>query len=186
MTRDKLINEYFEWLYQQVYDRRYCRRGTYRRLLSRLHDIEFTYLIPLDGNRAEDGVNLRYRFGYEHNYSDTMIATYLDDRACSVLEMMFALAYRCEDHIMDSDAGNRTGEWFWSMIESLGLNTMIDTDFDRAYVDTTIDILLSREYESDGRGGLFTIRHPKRDLRFVEIWYQMCWYLDEVLKGEGR
>lgn len=181
MTRDKLIDEYFEWMCQIVYDRRYCKRGTYRRLLMRLYDIDFTYIIPLDGNRAEDGINLRYKFGYECHYSDPIIATYLDNRSCSVLEMLIALAFRCEDHIMDSDVGNRTGEWFWGMINNLGLITMIDTDFDRDYVDVTIDILLSREYEGNGKGGLFTIEHPKRDLRFVEIWYQMCWYLDSVL-----
>ena len=78
-------------------------------------------MIPMDGNRAEDGIDLRYRFGHEQHYSDAMVASFLDDRPCSVLEMMIALSIRCEEHIMDDpDVGNRTGQWFWSMIASLG------------------------------------------------------------------
>ena len=43
-----------------------------------------------------------------------MISAYLDNKTCSVLEMMIALAIRCEEHIMDDpDVGNRTGQWFW-------------------------------------------------------------------------
>ena len=39
--------------------------------------------------------------------------------------MMIALAIRCEEHIMDDpDAGDRTGQWFWSMLVSLGLGSM--------------------------------------------------------------
>ena len=109
-------------MYQLVFDGRYSKRLSYRKLLRELHRIEFTYSIPMDGNRAEDGVDLRYRFGYENGYSSSMISVYLDNRMCSVLEMMIALAIRCEEHIMDDpDIGNRTGQWFWNMIVNLGL-----------------------------------------------------------------
>ena len=96
--------------------------------------------------------------------------------------MIVALALRCETIMEDPDYGDRTGKWFWGMIESLGLKSMDDTSFNRDYVDDVIDIFLSRGYGRDGRGGLFTIKHPKRDLRTVEIWYQMNWYLDSILK----
>lgn len=40
------------------------------------------------------------------------------------LEMIIALAIRLEEHIMDDpDIGNRTGQWFWDMIVSLGLGS---------------------------------------------------------------
>lgn len=182
MTQDALINEYFEWMYHLVCKNRYTRRRSYRKLLSRLHSIDFIYIIGMDGNRAEDGVNLRYRFGYENGYRDSMIAAYLDNKSCSVLEMLVALAIRCEEHIMeDSDIGDRTGEWFWLMIENLGLRDMNDARFDRRYVDETIDIFLNREYKRNGEGGLFIVKDCHRDLRSVEIWYQMCWYLDKYL-----
>ena len=120
MTKNELNDAYFNWMYQLVFDGRYSKRLSYQKLLRELHRIEFTYSIPMDGNRAEDGVDLRYRFGYENGYSSSMVSTYLDNRTCSVLEMMIALAIRCEEHIMDDpDIGNRTGQWFWNMIVNL-------------------------------------------------------------------
>ena len=62
MTRDELIDQYFDWMYQLVVDDRYSNKS-YRKLFARLYDTEFTYTIPMDGNRAEDGIDLRYRFG---------------------------------------------------------------------------------------------------------------------------
>ena len=58
MTRDELIDQYFDWVYQLVVDDRYSNKS-YRKLFARLYDTEFTYTIPMDGNRAEDGIDLR-------------------------------------------------------------------------------------------------------------------------------
>lgn len=181
MTKDELNNLYFEWMYRLVCcDEQHFEGVSYRKLLYLLHDVEFTYTIPMDGNRAEDGIDLRYRFGYENEYEEPMIATYLDNRPCSVLEMMVALAIRCEEHIMDDqDIGDRTGQWFWNMIANMGLSSMNDVDFDRNYAQKTIQKFLSRKYKRNGEGGLFTVHHCRKDLRTVEIWYQMHWYLDE-------
>lgn len=137
--------------------------------------------MAMDGNRAEDGIAFRYRFGDENSYEQSQIATYIDNRPCSVLEMMMALSFRCEDQIMeDLEIGNRMGQWFWNMIVSLGLGSMNDEEFDKDYVDYVIDKFLNREYEPDGTGGLFTIKNCKYDLRTIDIWYQMCFYLDNV------
>jgi len=182
MTRNELNNEYFEWMYQLVCNEKYPKRLSHRKLLTHLHDMEFTYIIGMDGNRAEDGTDLRYRFGYERQYEAPVIATYLDDRPCSILEMLTALAIRCEEHIMDDpDIGNRTGQWFWSMISNLGLDFMSDTKFDKRYLDGVISKFLNREYKRNGEGGLFTVNNCKHDLRTAEIWYQMCWYLDDII-----
>lgn len=133
-----------------------------------------------DRNRAEDGVSLRYRFAAYYNI-DEMDAMNALDEPCSILEMMIALAIRCEENIMDDPhVGNRTSQWFWGMIVSLGLGSMTDIRFDRSAVDIIIGRFLEREYEPNGKGGLFTIRHCERDLRDVEIWYQLCWYLDSI------
>ena len=182
MTKDELNNLYFEWMYQLVCNERYSKRLSYRKLLMYLHTIDFNYIIGMDGNRAEDGIDLRYRFGYEESYEEPMISAFLDDRPCSVLEMLIALSMQCEKIMTDPDIGDRTGQWFWNMIVNLKLGSMSDLDFDRDYVDKRISIFIDREYERDGNGGLFTIKHCRRDLRNVEIWYQMCWYLDSILK----
>lgn len=180
MTRNELVDRYFDWMYQLVVDNRYSK--SYRKLFARLHDTEFTYTIPMDGNRAEDGIDLRYRFGREHSYEDAMVAAYLDNRPCSVLEMMTALAIRCEEHIMDDpDVGNRTGQWFWSMLVSLGLGSMYDAKFDKYYVDRVLERFLARKYERNGEGGLFTVDNG-RDMRRTEIWYQMNYFLREAIK----
>ena len=182
MTRDELNNEYFEWLYQFVCDERYTKGLSYRKLFVYFHSRSFEYSIAMDSNRAEDGVDLRYRFGYEKSYEDAVITAYLDDRPCSILEMMVALAIRCEEHIMDNpDIGNRTGQWFWDMMSNLGISSMSDEKFNRGFVEHIVSRFLNHEYERDGKGGLFRVNRCGQDLRTVEIWYQMCWYLNQVL-----
>lgn len=184
MKATSLNRAYFDWMYQLVCDERYSKSLSYRKLLTFLRDTEFTFVIEMDGNRAEDGTDLRYRFGYERNLERAVIERYLDDRPCSVLEMMIALAIRCEERIMsDSDAGNRTGQWFWNMLVNLGLGSMSDRKFDPEKAERIISRFLNRQYEADGRGGLFTVRNSRFDLRSAEIWYQAMWYLDEVLEN---
>ena len=182
IKQDRLDSEYFEWMYNIVCNDRYYENLSYRQLLYFLHSVQFTYTIERDKNRAIDGINLRYLFGDNCGYSDEEIAKYIDIRPCSVLEMIIALAYAVEEHIMDDPTyGNRTGQWFWGMINSLGLGNMCDARFDRRYTKIVIDRFLDREYEPNGKGGLFTIQNSPQDLRDVEIWYQTLWYLNEFL-----
>lgn len=174
VTRDKLEHEYFEWMYWLLFgeDRSYIK------LLAELHRIPFRYTIAMDGNREADGLNLRYRFGYERDYEDYIIAQYLDIPTCSVLEMMTALAIRCEEIMERADEENLTGEWFREMLHSLGLISMNNAHIDISTVHKRITRFLDREYAKNGEGGLFTLSRD-RDIRNVEIWYQMQYWLDE-------
>ena len=177
--RDRVNNDYFEWLCELVDLKRFSKSVSYRKLLMRLHDIEFTWFIPRDDNRADDGIKLRRKFTLHHDI-DYDASDYITG-PCSVLEMMVALAVRCEETLMDDALiGDRTGQWFWGMVRSLGLSGMIDSEFDRDYVDDVIARFLNREYEPDGRGGLFTVKNCDRDLRTVEIWWQLSWYLASI------
>ncbi|MCC8151376.1 MAG: hypothetical protein LIO96_07975 [Lachnospiraceae bacterium] len=176
--------KYFKWLCDFIIDREHFEESSYHALLEFLYDTDFYYLIAtdMDENRAMDGVELRYRFGYENSYNADEINVCLDDHPCSVLEMMIALADRCETHIThDPDIGDRTAFWFWNMILSLGLDYMNDENFDEDVANYILTRFLDREYDRDGKGGLFTIEDCKDDLRQVEIWCQMCWYLNTVL-----
>lgn len=182
MTKNELNDRYFKWMCRLVSDQRYLRGYSYHKLLKFLHNTVFRYTIPMDSNREADGINLRYRFGYENSYDEYIIVNYLNNQPCSVLEMMIALAIRCEEGIMsDPDIGDRTCQWFWGMITNLGLRGMNDINYDEYYVDQVIERFLNRDYKKNGEGGLFTVKHPRHDLREVEIWYQMCWYLDEIV-----
>lgn len=179
MTQRTVVNAYFEWLCNKI-----DADGTkadFSRLLSHLHAVEFIYSIPRDANRADDGLGLRYRFSYETGLPEVFL-----EGPCSMLEMMVALVIRCEETIMDDpELGDRTGQWFWGMIVNLGLGYMDNARFDISYVDEVVERFLTRNYEPDGRGGLFTIKGCPYDLRREEIWYQLNWYLDtKVVKGE--
>jgi hypothetical protein len=168
--------EYFEWLYNYVCKGRSHSKVSYRKLLECLHQIEFTFFVPNDVNRAKDGVDLRYRFAMVED--DERITDILDG-PCTVLEMMVALSIRCEETIMDdTQYGDRTGQWFWNMMSNLGIGNMPDDIFDREIVEDAIYRFLERRYDPDGKGGLFHIRGCSDDLRNVEIWVQLCWYLD--------
>lgn len=176
--RDEINIEYFTWLFDIVCKHSYPREISYKKLLQHLHKIEFKPLLERDENRAEDGLSLRYRFSCER--TDLGDAEYYLDGPCSMLELMVALALRIEEVMDDPTMGDRTSQWFWSMVTSLGLGSMTDTRFDREAINEAALIFMNREYEPNGAGGLFTIRNCTRDVRDVEIWIQACWYMDTV------
>ena len=182
--RNDIINEYFEWLYNYVCEGLFPKSESYRKLFMQLHNTEFTFTISRDANRADDGVNMRYRFVISHGHEYEDISDIIMDALdgpCSVLEMILALAIRCEETIMDDpDVGDRTKQWFWGMITNLGLGSMTDRRFDKAYVNQVVERFLNRDYEPDGKGGLFTVRNSDCDLRDIEIWHQLCRYLDTI------
>lgn len=168
--------EFFEWIYQFV-----GGKG-YRKMLYELYESEFFTIDPLDDNRLVDGCELRYRFGHDANIPHSVIDKKFDRNVCSVLEMMVALSIRMEETIMgDPDYGDRTTMWFWMMIKSLGLYDIKDNKFDYDHVQHTISRFLNRDYEPNGEGGLFTVNNTKKDMRDLEIWYQMSLFADNIL-----
>lgn len=180
MIKDDVNNDYFTWLFDIACGNRYSGNISYKKLLMYMHKKVFRYSIPMDANRAEDGLDLRYRFSLE--YSKVENADEYIKGPCSILEMMIALSIRCEENIMDDPSmGNRTRQWFWEMVSNLGLGSMSDDRFDRKFVENTLETFLNREYEPNGKGGLFIIRNCEFDLRTVEIWHQLCWYLDDIV-----
>lgn len=181
MTEDQLNCEYLEWMYQIVCDDRYTKNLSYRKLFTYLYDTEFEYTKPMDGNRYEDGIDLRYKFGRSRGIADHMIAAYLDTRPCSVLEMMIALSIRLETNIMcNEDLGDRVGQWFWEMIVNLGLGHMNDRSFDEDHFEDVMDKFMNHKYARDGKGGLFSTKDKTKDMRALDIWYQMHAYLNDV------
>lgn len=179
MTQNDILNHYFEWLCNHVQRGNFVGNLSYRKLLIHLHNTQFYYSIPKDEDRANAGMDLRWRFVCEKNYR---VET-LDELKgpCSVLEMMIALAIYCEEHVMDNPMyGDRTGQWFWGMVTTLGLGSMSDDRFDKRYVDDVVICFLDRKYDPDGKGGLFRIRNCECDLRKVEIFHQLCWYLNSI------
>lgn len=179
MLNNDIYEQYFKWLCDIVN----VSTVSYDKLLRLLHRTKFRWINIKDKNRAEDGTDLRFRFRKSiDGLSRNEVLNWHDKEPCSVLEMMIALAIRAEEQIMDDpQVGNRTTQWFWGMVSSLGLTGMSDNMFDLIEVKDIIERFLNREYSPDGKGGLFTIRDCEYDLRDVEIWTQLCWYLDRFV-----
>ena len=170
------LTKYLKRIISLVYADRSNQGGRYyHELMYYLYSREFYWSkdIPMDRNRALDGIALREKYGYP---GDVM------DEPCSVLEMLIALACRIENQLMHNfDEGDRTAQWFWIMITNLGLNRLDDDNFDLDVADFFVDRFLNREYNSNGEGGgLFVVENPRQDMRDVEIWYQVNWYLTEM------
>lgn len=166
---------YFEWLCGLV-----GRTYEYRRLLEELHRVEYYSLIPNDDNRGEDGLQLRDKFTDEEG---PQALSQSQNNRCTVLEMLIGLSLRLEFETLQSRWEKTPSEWFWILIDNLGLewcDNLAFEEHDICYTfETTIKKLLERGYESDGNGGLFPLKNPKKDQRKIEIWYQMSAYMLE-------
>lgn len=160
---------YFRWLKDMV-----CRgrpeRYNYSLLLGAMHKIPFTWSIPLDSNRAADGISMRNRFALENgrDYDDSD-----PEKVCSVLEMLVALCIRVEREIMGRPGDDHPEKWFWTIIDNLDLAEYTDDNFEADLVDHKVRRFLARNYNPDGSGGAFPIRNCRRDLRKADIWAQM-------------
>lgn len=163
---------YFEWLCDQVdiYDRPGHR---YFILAKKLYDKPFYSILEGDTNREVDG--MEFRFGFK----DAPVGD------CTCLELLVGLASRMTfmaDGLVD-DKDNTMGNWFFMMLANLGLALMEDeyylNNMGDFITDERLDIFVNREYEANGLGGLFPLKHPKSDQRKTEIWYQMNDYLME-------
>lgn len=168
---------YFERLCGVIGNSAYRIRDTFRygRLLWQLHNTEFVPMLTMDNNRIYDAYELRRSLGY----TDTT-------HPVCMYEMMVALAQRLETDIMHgTSVKDRTNEWFWRMIDSLGLSEMDDEKYDSVFVEHTLQRFMNRTYSPNGEGGLFTISNPNVDMRKEEIWYQAGLYLTNVLREEG-
>jgi hypothetical protein len=168
-----LDDQYLTWLYSQVGDVKDRNRSrTYWNPLGQLYSIEFFDLVPNDDNRAEDGRALRDEWMAEKHISAD---PEWRSRGCSFLEMLIALCRR-----LAFEADGHVDVWFWHLINNLGLTDCTDRyPYDQAEVDARIHTVIYREYDRNGRGGLFPMRRGFKDQRHVEIWYQMNAYLLE-------
>lgn len=170
-----LKKRYFSYLKKFVCDDNHDGKN-YTCIFRHLYNKEFYSVIEEDDNRIADAAEFRAEFERNNGYYEPVL-----NEPISVLEVMVALADRCEQSIMGNfEYGDRTSEWFWYMIESLGLLYFDDYNYDMYFVDEIIDKMLDREYEPDGRGGLFYIEGFDGDLRNVEIWYQLNYWLNTI------
>ena len=174
-------DRYFEWLYNHI-----GGSGnplwTYWRLAEQLHNIEFTYFVPNDDNRARDGLMLRDEFcDHVGSWGDYK---HLHD-PCTVLEMLIALAKRADYEADGLGIATGLDAWFWEIVSNIKLDSYSDAAYlaDAVYakrrVSEIISDVLERRYDPNGHGGLFPLRVSRENQRNVEIWYQLSAYIIE-------
>lgn len=161
---------YFKWLVRKVANGKQARE--YSRLLEVLDSVDFIYIQDKDENRLADAIDNRAQYEYDNDIPRM-------EEPISLFEVLASLAIRCEEGIMgDWDKGDRTSKWFWIMINNSGLYIYNNKNFDKDEVRSIINRILTRKYNRDGsNGGLFYIPDTAKDLRKVDIWTQLMWWL---------
>lgn len=179
MSTKPLDEAYFVWLYSQVGSvTEKDPTKTYWDLMRILYDTQFMWVrsIEKDGNRAQDGKDLRRQFlrDTKTRYKDK--AGWLE-LECSFLEMMVALSWA-----VAFEGGGTPEERFWEMIHNLGLTECTDANPPEiTIVKHILNKVITRDYAPNGAGGLFPLKNSHEDQRDVELWYQANAYLLESL-----
>lgn len=174
MSPYQTIDEgYFNWLVSMVEPVSNINpRRTHTLLLEQMFKKDFTWFVSNDDNRVEDGKELRNEFLDSYQVDDIW-----RNAECSVLEMMIGLSRR-----LSFEGGGEADIWFWKLVDNLGLHQYSDdyySDWIAEKVEIALDIMIDREYDHDGNGGLFPLHNTNADQREIEIWYQMSYYLLE-------
>lgn len=189
MRRNKfeemVVQDYFSWLCDltQVI----TEETSYLLLAKDLFNKDFYWFVPNDDNREKDGLKLRDTFAAEAGYN---IYNALDNKPCSMLEMIMGLAIRINYMMEDLDNIDNSVKWFWHILKNLDLIRYSDDTYyapgvyGKAKVDNILNIVLARKYKRNGDGGLFPLKNTKNDQRKVEIWYQLSEYLVENYYSE--
>lgn len=167
-------NAYYSWLVGLIGDDYVA--GNYQKLLWKLFTTDYIWELDYDRSRAADGLYLRREYS---RASGIAIDIVMQNSECSVLEMLIALARKAEYDIMhDPDYGDRSGQWFWTMLENLSLDVYDDWHYFENEVNRILDIFLHHRYERSGIGGAFPVTGCGIDLRNKDLWYQMNAYLE--------
>ena len=93
--------------------------------------------------------------------------------------MICALGIRIDNDIMATYYTGYDHGYFWiqKMLKNLNILQYDDLNFDEDAVRRKIDNFLQRRYSENGFGGLFYVPNSEKDMRSMNIWDQMCYYI---------
>lgn len=177
---NEAFDAYFDWLKEQIMSDDIYELDDYGILITTLSVMPFTYVVEMDSNRMWDGLYLRNIFYDDHVAFEGELT-----QECSLLEMLVGLAYRMANDVF-SDLGKSTGDWFWEFISNLGADYYTDDILegvsDKNHRDDLIDILsnfMDRKYKDSRSGNIFLFKKDPKDLKKIELWYQMHYYIEQ-------
>lgn len=147
-----------------------------------LHDTEFISELEMDDNLLDNCYSMRERFCDEERVIVEL------ERPISILEIMVYISVEIEDTIMTNEEfGDRTGLWFWGMIDSLGLIKYKNLVYYEPEVNDILENFIRHNYKKNGKGGLFTVKNRSNyDARNENIWSQAMLFLSDFAKKSGE
>lgn len=177
---NEAFDAYFDWLKEQIMSDDIYELDDYGILITTLSVMPFTYVVEMDSNRMWDGLYLRNIFYDDHVAFEGELT-----QECSLLEMLVGLAYRMANDVF-SDLGKSTGDWFWEFMSNLGADYYTDDILegvsDKNHRDDLIDLLsnfMDRKYKDSRSGNIFLFKKDPKDLKKIELWYQMHYYIEQ-------
>ena len=176
---EPLDERYFVWLYSLVADPSIQDpESTYWRLLKQLYEKPFVWFVSRDDNRVENGKELRSEFLRQEGLQRNEVDPHWIDIGCSFLELMVAMSGRLRFQI---DPDSSLAYWFWEeLMANIGLHDFNDaSNWEHCDVDEVLNRVIFRQYEPDGNGGFFPLKHPEQDQRGLELWHQLDAYVIE-------
>lgn len=179
MIHNDVEDLYFKWLSALVFPNEEIQRN-YIGLLNLLYEIRYVWNpnIPLDENRYIDGINLRESFSYKSKIPSDIVKNSIQG-PCNILEMICALGIRIDNDIMATYYTGYDHGYFWiqKMLKNLNILQYDDSNFDENAIRVKINDFLQRRYSENGFGGLFYVLNSEKDMRSMNIWDQMCYYI---------
>ena len=162
------MERYFDWLMAIV-----GGPGEYKDVIDVLWSTEYWSDIPNDENRANDGLELRYFYEEETGFECEK------NGACTVLEMMIALANRMENAFFyDPKVGNRTNLWFWEMFYNAGFANFGKNGQKKWPFAHFLQKFLAR------KSGTFFFEIDKKPENWakIEVWKQVCAHVSAIFE----
>lgn len=147
---------------------------SYNHLLYFLLNKSFKYTIPRDDNRVKDGLSLRYKYFEDFDNPEEILGV-----NASVLEVLIGLSIRLDREYIGEPGDPHPEIIFWEMICNLGLDKFDDLKWSEDEAEKIVNKWLLRDYDFDGKGGIFPLSVATFDQRNTEIWDQAMAYVIE-------
>ena len=186
-TKTNNLSElYLVWLLNLINADNY-KGKSYIKLCSLLNKIPFKPVMKLDENRSSDVQSL-LRETYIQSQSDWYRLNNdeimeLPAWPVSFLELIISLAMRIDlDFMREINGIDNTRIYFWVLVRNLGFLSFDDDNWNEDSIISVVNrlnIVQERKYDFNGNGGLFPLENAEMDQRNVQIWNQLCQFVNQ-------